>query len=201
METTTRKFIAVLFTIISTVVLYLTVSNSVENQARFQNNLNLNNTVYCTDMYLKETGYSTENFTRALNTCAKNIRSLGVTSDQFVIRQEDKKLFWDSSVDCKPKSNLKLYMTKEGVCSLFRKPNTCIKATRIMIENPPKGDLTWVFDDSPEYLDYLYFPRKIDNKTYIIGQGSQQDEANSQFIRVYIVLLISALLIVSLLVF
>jgi hypothetical protein len=175
--------------------LYFSINMSIENQARLQNNFNLNSVVSCVENEFLTHEKTSENLTSALNSCAKGQRSLGITGDIFVIRKSDKKLFWDSSQDCKPESELKLFMTADGICSLFKEPETCITATNYMLNNPPKGDLTWKFDDSIEYVDYRYFPDEIQGEEYIIGQGAQSDEVNSPFMLSYIILTAGTILL------
>ena len=180
-----KKIVYIIIIIIFIFSIFYVLEDSVENLARKQNNLNLISVSSCVEKELKIYGRTSKNLTSAMNLCAKDVRSLGITGDEFVIRVSDKKLFWDASVDCKPEEETKTYMTKDGVCSLFKNPQSCIDATNFMIANPPKGKLSWLFDDSTEYLNYMYLKEKINGQEYIIGQGTQKDEANIMFRIVY----------------
>jgi hypothetical protein len=191
MKKTIYSFVILAFTI----TLYFSMSMSIENQARIQNNFNLDSIISCTETSLLEHGRTSENLTKALNACAKGVRSIGITGDVFIIRKSDKKLFWDASQDCIPESESKLFMVEDGICSLFKHPETCLAGTEYMLNNPPKGDLTWEFDDSMEYIDYKYLPNKVQGEEYIIGQGTQNDEINNTFIITYIILAAGTILL------
>jgi hypothetical protein len=190
-----KKVITSLLIVVSAIVMYLSISKGVEDMARQQNNFNLDSIVYCVENELVNRVKTPNLLTSALNSCAKGQRSMGITGDVFVIRKSDKKLFWDASQDCKPESELKLFMTEKGICSLFKQPESCLKATAYMLNNPPKGTLSWYFDDSEEYIDYKYLNIKVQNEEYIIGQGSQKDEASQMFNMSYIVLIISTFIL------
>lgn len=192
-----KKAISSLAIIIFAGFLYFSISTSVENQARVQNNFNLDSVITCVEEEFKHHDRTSVNLTQGLNSCAKGQRSLGITGDIFVIRKSDKKLFWDSSQDCKPESELKLFMTEDGICTLFKKPETCVAATNYMLNNPPKGNLIWEFDDSPGFIDYRYLPNKVRGEEYIIGQGAQKDEANSLFLITYIILVVGSIILLA----
>lgn len=194
-----KQVIYSLVTIILALLIYLSINISIENTAREQNNFNLDSVEYCVNEYMKDSSYSTDNFTKSLNECARAQRSMGITGDIFVIRKDDKKLFWNSSEDCKPNSNKKLYMTKEGGCSLFKDPDSCVKSTDYMVTHEPKGILEWNFDGSEEFIDYRYIT--IENKKYIIAQGAQSDEANSKFVSTYVALAFGTIVMILLSVF
>lgn len=192
-----KKAILSIIIIILTGLSYFSITTSVENQARKQNNFNLDSVTTCIEAEFKHHERNTQNLIKVLNSCAKGQRSVGITGDIFVIRKTDRKLFWDSSQDCKPDNELKLYMTEDGVCALFKNPQSCVDATEYMVNNPPKGNLTWVFDDSTEYVDYRYLSKDVNGSTYIIGQGAQKDEANSVFLITYIILGIGSVILLA----
>ncbi len=183
-----NKIIYGFVTIFVMIGFYFSMQQSIEAQARKQNVFNLEAVVACTSTVMDK-NITVGTFISALNACAKNQRSLGITGDIFVIRKSDKKLFWDASVDCKPDDVSKLFMTAEGVCSLFRKPETCIKAVDEMVNHSYSNEINWDFDNSNEWVNYAYFPKKIEGDEFIIGQGTQQDEANTDFNLPFIIIL------------
>ncbi len=194
-----KQTISSILAIIAVTLIFILLENSIENQARQQNTFNLDSINHCVHNEMQHHENTSATLTRSLNSCAKNIRSTGITGDVFVIRYSDKKLFWDASVDCKPDEETKMFMTEDGICSLFKKPETCVKATEFMLTNPPKGTLTWEFDDSIEYVDYMYLDIDIKGETYIIGQGSQRDEAHKLFNGLFAMIFITGLVLVGVL--
>lgn len=181
-----RKIIGSILIIIGLIFLYKVNINSQISVAKMQNNLNLEFVNDCVKNYTGNNKLTTVGLTNALNLCAKGLLSNGITGDIFVVRHSDRKLFWDNSTDCKPDSESKTYMTSKGVCSLFKDTNSCIVAMDVMINNEPRGYTSWLFDDSTEYINYKYLYTEINNDKYIIGQGTQSDELESNFIPFYI---------------
>lgn len=182
-----KKILGSIFIIVGLIFLYNINLNTQINIAKMQNNLNLEFVNDCVKTLMSEEREQTSyNLTKALNVCAKGLLSNGITGDIFVIRQSDRKLFWDNSTDCKPGDETQTYMVPNGVCSLFKDPMTCKLATGLMITNEPRGYTTWMFDDAEEYVSYKYLYDKIENEKYIIGQGTQSDELESNFIPFYI---------------
>ena len=209
-----KKTILSFLVIILAFLLHLTLVDTGKKQARIQNNFNLNSVITCitdtihpTDPRNKsnhknsQTSQASQALTTALNKCAKNQRSMGISGDIFVIRKNDKKLFWSSSEDCMPDNKAKLFMTEEGACALFKKPDTCIMGVNIMVENPPEGAFTWQFNDSIEYVNYRYLPIKIGGYEYIIGQGTQKDEVQHAFLLTYLVLISGSIVIILSIIF
>lgn len=180
-----KKLIGSLLIIFGLIFLYKANISSQTSVAKMQNNLNLEFVNDCIKTYMDDNKTTTK-LTEALNMCAKGLLSNGITGDIFVIRHSDRKLFWDNSTDCKPDSETKMYMVDKGVCSLFKDPDTCSKAMDIMINNEPRGYTTWLFDDSVEYINYKYLYTEINNDKYILGQGTQSDELESNFTPFYI---------------
>lgn len=181
-----RNIIGSILIIIGLIFLYKVNINSQISVAKMQNNLNLEFVNDCVKNYTGNNKLTTVGLTNALNLCAKGLLSNGITGDIFVVRHSDRKLFWDNSTDCKPDSESKTYMTSKGVCSLFKDTNSCIVAMDVMINNEPRGYTSWLFDDSTEYINYKYLYTEINNDKYIIGQGTQSDELESNFIPFYI---------------
>lgn len=193
-----KKIIASLIILLFSFILYYSISIATINQARSQNNFNLNSIMFCLNSELEDSDHTKIDLTHALNTCAKGVRSLGVTGDSFVIRESDRKLFWDASLDCRPEKSSKLFMTEEGICSLFRDKESCLVGTKYMIDNKPKGFIQWTFDNSTELLDYRYIDKTIDNEKYILVQGSQTDEINNYFLLSYLLILINCVVLLIL---
>lgn len=169
-----KSIILSIIILASSVILYVIFISNIETQARKQNQLNLTSVKHCISQYNPKMDLLSEN----LSMCAEKQRSLGVTGDMFVIRASDKKLFWDSSVDCRPENGLKLFMNKEGVCPLFRDPISCTVAVDQML-NKTKQNITWKFDNDIEWVNYIYL--ETDLETYILAQGTQKDEALESF--------------------
>ena len=203
---TIKKALVSLIAILISIGIYISLIWSGESISRAQNNFNLEVISNCVVERLDEYDYTSNELSKSFDTCAKNMRSLGITGDVFVIRKSDKKLFWDSSVDCRPESGEKLFMTSKGICSLFSEPGTCLASMQTMLDNPPEGSLIWEFDNDIEYIDYRYLekidkisgkniPIIIDNSQYIIGQGTQKDEVQSYFILTYIILVLGTIII------
>jgi hypothetical protein len=187
-----KKVLGSFLVIIALITVWFTVQYNLEAVARMQNNLNLK---YVEQHIVEDftvqgkvrTDVSKEELTDSLNKYAKGLLSIGITGDIFVIRVSDKKLFWENSTDCIPGNELKLYMIKDGVCKLFKDQDSCQRAVNIMITNEPIGSVTWLFDDSPEFVNYKYIPFEVEGDKYIIGQGTQTDEIEKYFLPSYIV--------------
>jgi hypothetical protein len=181
-----KKILGSMLIIVGLIFLYKININSQISVAKMQNNLNLEFVNDCVKHYIGDKKPTSNDLINGLNLCAKGLLSNGITGDIFVIRQSDRKLFWDNSTDCKPDSESKMYMTSKGVCSLFKNEDTCIIAVDMMVTNEPRGYTTWMFDDSLEYINYKYLYTEINGDKYIIGQGTQSDELESNFIPFYI---------------
>lgn len=184
-----RKIIGSIVVILGMFVLYYVNINSQQSVAKMQNSLNLEFVNDCVKNEFNKLGKepTSYNLTETLNICAKGLLSGGITGDIFVIRANDKKLFWDNSTDCKPGNELKAYMTSDGVCSLFKESESCTIAIDLMINNEPRGFTTWMFDDAREYVNYKYLYTTVEGNKYIIGQGTQSDELENNFFPVYVV--------------
>jgi len=175
---------------------YVTGKMVVENIASSQNILNLNSVSKCAKKLTRcdISNVDEKQIVEVMNICAKNVRSIGQTGDMFVIRKSDAKIVWDASQDCSVSDSNKAFLTKEGVCKLFTKPDTCKQASYIMRNEPPRGTLKWTFDDSEEIVNYLYLACSIDNDHYILGCGAQTDEIITT-LRVFIIPVLSLLVI------
>jgi len=173
-----KKTILILLSILFAVIYFITNEKTQQKLAERQNKLNLNTIYVCLDKTLKVK--TEKKLWDALDVCART-RSLGVTGDVFVVRKEDKKLFWDTSADVQNSSN-KSHLTKDEICSLFKNPESCLDGVEKMINEPPRGSLKWWFDNSTEYLNYVYLDDAVDGNHYIIVQGTQGDEIGSVFI-------------------
>lgn len=196
-----KKILGSLLVLFGLIVLYNANLHTQRSITKMQNNLNLEFVNECVkaDLDNKTIIPSSYELTEALNVCAKGLLSLGITGDIFVIRVADKKLFWDNSTDCRPGDESKLYMTENGVCSLFRDQSTCLRSVDIMLSNEMSGYTTWSFDDSLEYINYRYLYKPIDNESYIIGQGTQSDELEKHFYPTYIAVVVWSIFIMLLL--
>lgn len=181
-----RKILGTLVIIFGLIFLYKVNVDSQLSVAKMQNSLNLEFVNECVKTEIGNRTPTAYNLTGALNVCAKGLLSNGITGDIFVIRHSDKKLFWDNSTDCKPGNESKSFMNLDGVCSLFKDPSTCTLAVDVMINNEPRGFTKWLFDDSEEYINYKYLYTEVENEKYIISQGTQADELESNFIPFYI---------------
>ena len=202
-----KKMLLSLFAIITSILIYESIISSGESISRKQNNFNLEAISTCVMHVTKTHGMTSEQLNKSFDICSKSTRSLGITGDVFVMRKEDKKLFWDSSIDCRPESGEKLYMTRDGVCGLFSDVDSCVEAVDIMIDNPPEGSITWKFDDDIEYIDYRYIqdrnaitgitqPLFIDGSEYIVAQGTQKDEIQGFFKLTYILLIVGNIILI-----
>ncbi len=162
-------------------VLYILIRD-IEYTARSQNRFNIESVSHCVSSEFINHGSlkHEENLINILDSCATKQRSTGVTGDIFVIRSIDFNILWDSSIDCRV-DNIKMFLTEDGICSLFQNPQSCIDAARKMKNRTHFNTLTWQFDDSIEWISYKYFNFKIDGIEYIIAQGSQRDEAIENF--------------------
>jgi len=175
-----KKLLLIVMLILCCVGIFYGIHFGEEKTARFQNNLNLHAVKSCLD------SSRVEPFNKAISICATNIRSIGITGDIFVIKKDDKLIFWDESLDAKTTDYTKTFMTPDGMCTLFLKPETCIDAIEKMIK-VPSGEVTWQFDDDIEWINYITYTH--DEVDYIIGQGSQFDEIDSNFKLVEIMLI------------
>jgi len=192
-----RKTILNILLIIFTISLYLGIIDIGENMARTQNSLNLQSVNSCVILELKSHKKTEKELFNILDKCAQNQRSLGITGDIFVIKQNNKQLFWDSSKAFKIDSDNPSFMTEDSVCGLFSDINSCIKAVDIMVNKEPIGTLEWKFDNSTEYIDYKYLEDTtgeksemliINDSKFIVGQGAQQDEIEKNFFLIFIIL-------------
>jgi len=154
---------------------------AIENIATSQNTLNLNTVVKCINSRTTENTILTENeFADSMEFCARNIRSIGKTGDMFAIRQSDAKIVWDASADCSVVNKDSAYLSKNGICKLFSDPVSCEIASLTMVTEPPSGAVEWLFDDSDEIVNYVYYRDTINNNKYIIASGTQTDEVSSK---------------------
>ena len=167
-----KKLSLIILLILCCIGVFTGLYFGMEKIARFQNNLNLYNVTQCLDLN------NNLPLTTAINLCALNLRSVGITGDIFVIRKSDKLIFWDESKDAHISDPSKIFMTENGMCTLFIKPKTCLEAIEKMT-SIPHGEVTWQFDDSIEWVNYITYTK---NQTeYIIGQGAQFDEIDANF--------------------
>jgi len=164
--------IIIMFVVFST--MFYTIEKEQDVLMRTQNKLVLDSTVDC----LKKNIQDEKELYDELTKCGLGRLSLGETGDMFVIRKKDLLLFWDNSSDCRPSNSSKLYMTKNGVCSLFNKQNSCVEAVEFM-RNNEHGFVKWMFDDSEETIYFRTI--KVNGEEYILGQGSQRDEADRYY--------------------
>lgn len=174
-----KKILLVIVIPIVGYIVHQSINTNLENLARAQNNFNLEAVKTCIAFQLNEHNNTKEDFRTALDICAKNIRSVGITGNMFVIRRSDKKLFWDSLVS--EKECNKRNMTKDSFCSTFSEPETCVESVNEMVRHLKDGKTTWQYDDSIEFIDYKYIKQEIGGKQYLIGQGAQKDELFSFF--------------------
>ena len=86
-------------------------------------------------------------------------------------------------------------MTKDGICSLFNDPNSCIRAVSIMKESD-LGTVTWLFDDAKEYVYFKRLPILLNGYYYVIGQGTQSDEIIDTFFPYLIVKIITSVILI-----
>lgn len=185
------KLIKIVFTLVFMVVLDLSLQRDIEETARKQAKLNLEHITHCFQKELETT--DDKSIRGALDSCAGKSLVGGSTGDVFVIDTRDKALYWDNSIDCKPDSEQKAYMTINGVCDKFSDPSSCVKAVQDMMSGY-QVSTTWKFDDSEEWIEtkvlptetfgfYGKFRSQVGEPPFqlIVGQGVQKDEVMSVY--------------------
>lgn len=203
------KLIKIVFTFVFLVLIDMSLQKDIEKTAREQARLNLKHIAHCFQSELKD--INSHAISAALDSCAGQSLVGGNTGDVFVIDARDKGLYWDNSVDCKPDSPDKAYMTINGVCDLFAEPDTCVRAVNQMLQGY-NTSTSWKFDDSEEWIETMVLPTetfgfygkfrsKVGEPPFqlIVGQGVQKDEMTSKF--EFTVLLLKVVFGVALLIF
>jgi hypothetical protein len=152
----------------------ITSSNIISEQASFQ----LQHIKKCVEFHNPKNENELNNI---LNECAQNLRNLGSTGDSFLLDPKTKRVVWDANSDCKL-NQIKSFLNKENICSLFKNPETCINGARIMSRE--NGSFYWNFDDNRELITFT--PLNVDGKSYRIAIGGKDIDLYTPFIPIFI---------------
>ena len=183
-----NKYIRLVIIVIVSLGLFYTTQKEQNILMKMQNKLTLDGTLQCVNTNVETEKELYNEFTK----CGLKRLSLGRTGDMFVIRKDDLLLFWDNSSDCRPSKNDKMYMTKNGICSLFNDSKSCERAIKYM-KNKKHGFTDWLFDESKEII---YFKTiKVNGKEYIVGQGSQTDESDRYYVLIRYAIFVSFIIL------
>jgi len=167
----TIVLVLLLISIISGIMLTYNIEQSKREQARF----NLKNVEYCINV---SQDYVIDFNTRA-DMCASRSKTT-FTGDVYILDYADLKFVFETSKDV-PKD---LYFTEESVGKYFKNWHSAANALIKMTSGYSSMHNTnafYNFDGDVEWLEWVIYEDDITDMTYIIVQGTQEDETMERF--------------------
>ena len=165
-----RTVIIVLCILLGTVGVNAMHSLQLENAARTQARYQLQKAKECTLANPKGDQQ------HSLEFCLNNVRATA-TGDSFAYNIKTKQFVYDQSVDCFVEGG-KLF-TQDSVCALHKDPAACLAIEQLIskgYDSTEKTRAVWLFDDAPEYLEWVIFPSETLGLSLIPRGGDIQPE-------------------------